>query len=133
MTSQVYYRKWRPQRFDELVGQEQICQTLLNALAAGRVAHAYLFCGSRGTGKTSMGRILAKAVNGLESGRGEPCGQCAFCNAVVDGRALDLIEIDAASHRGIAEIRRLREKVNFAPNEARHTVYITADVPLLHQ
>ncbi|MBI3743375.1 MAG: DNA polymerase III subunit gamma/tau [Chloroflexi bacterium] len=131
MAAQVFYRKWRPQSFAEVVGQEHVTQTLLNALASGRVAHAYLFCGPRGTGKTSMGRILAKAVNCGQNGKGEPCNQCSKCLAVGEGRALDLIEIDAASNRGIDEIRSLREKVNFAPNESKYKVYIIDEVHML--
>ena len=131
MTAQVFYRKWRPQSFAEVVGQEHVTQTLLNALASGRVAHAYLFCGPRGTGKTSMGRIFAKAVNCGQNGQGEPCNKCPKCLAVGEGRALDLIEIDAASNRGIDEIRSLREKVNFAPNESKYKVYIIDEVHML--
>jgi DNA polymerase-3 subunit gamma/tau len=131
MASQVFYRKWRPQTLSEVVGQEPVTQTLANALATGRVAHAYLFCGPRGTGKTSTGRILAKALNCLTNGRGEPCNSCDMCQAFNEGRALDLVEIDGASNRGIDEIRALREKINFAPNVARYKVYIIDEVHML--
>jgi len=131
MASQVFYRKWRPQTLAEVVGQEQVTQTLLNALKNGRVSHAYLFCGPRGTGKTSTGRILAKAVNCLTNGKGEPCNTCAMCQAITEGRALDMIEIDAASNRGIDDIRELRERVNYAPNQARYKVYIIDEAHML--
>jgi len=129
--SEVFYRKWRPQRFDQVVGQEAVAQTLRNAVSQDRVAHAYLFCGPRGTGKTSTARVLAKAVNCLEPQAGEPDNQCAMCVAINESRALDLIEIDAASNRGIDDIRSLREKVHFTPNEARYKVYIVDEVHML--
>ncbi len=131
MASQVFYRKWRPQTLAEVVGQEQVTETLRNALSSSHVSHAYLFCGPRGTGKTSTGRILAKAVNCLSNGKGEPCNTCPMCQAITEGRALDVIEIDAASNRGIDEIRDLREKVNYAPNQARYKVYIIDEVHML--
>jgi len=131
MASQVFYRRWRPQTLAEVVGQEQVTETLRNALSSGRVSHAYLFCGLRGTGKTSTGRILAKAVNCLTNGKGEPCNTCPMCQAITEARALDVIEIDAASNRGIDEIRDLREKVNYAPNQARYKVYIIDEVHML--
>jgi len=132
MTSQVFYRKWRPQLLADVVGQEQVTQTLQNALSAGRIAHAYLFCGPRGTGKTSTGRILSKAVNCLTNdGKGEPCNTCAMCQAITEGRALDVIEVDAASNRGINEIRDLRQKVNYSPSQARRKVYIIDEVHML--
>ncbi len=131
MAGQVFYRKWRPQTLAEVVGQEQVTQTLRNALSSERVAHAYLFCGPRGTGKTSTGRILAKAVNCLTNGKGEPCNNCDICQAITEGRALDVIEVDAASNRGIDEIRDLRERVNYAPNQARYKVYIIDEVHML--
>ncbi|MCJ7743724.1 MAG: DNA polymerase III subunit gamma/tau, partial [Dehalococcoidales bacterium] len=131
MASQVFYRKWRPQTLAEVVGQEPITQTLRNALSRGRVSHAYLFCGPRGTGKTSTARILAKAINCLTNGQGEPCNNCTMCRAVTEGHALDVIEIDAASNTGVDDIRSLREKVNYAPNQARYKVYIIDEVHML--
>ena len=131
MTSQVFYRKWRPQTLTEVAGQDHVTQTLLHALQSGRIAHAYLLCGPRGTGKTSTGRILAKAVNCLNSGIGEPCNSCDMCQEVTQGRAMDIIEIDAASNRGIDEIRELRERVNFSPSRARYKVYIIDEVHML--
>jgi len=132
MASQVFYRKWRPQTLAEVVGQEHVTQTLLNALGSSRVAHAYLFCGPRGTGKTSTGRILAKAVNCLTTdGKGEPCNNCPLCQAITEGRALDIIEIDAASNTGVDNIRDLRERANYIPGEARYKVYIIDEVHML--
>jgi len=132
MTSQVFYRKWRPQTLAEVVGQEQVTRTLLNALKSSRVAHAYLFCGPRGTGKTSTGRILAKAVNCLSTnGQDEPCNTCSMCRAITEGRALDVIEIDAASNTGVDNIRDLRERANYTPGEARYKVYIIDEVHML--
>jgi DNA polymerase III subunit gamma/tau len=131
VTSQVFYRKWRPQTLAEVVGQETITQTLLNALASSHVSHAYLFCGPRGTGKTSTARILAKAINCLNNGKSEPCNNCAMCQAITEGRALDVIEIDAASNTSVDDIRSLREKVNYAPNQARYKVYIIDEVHML--
>ncbi len=131
MSSQVFYRKWRPHTLADLVGQEPITRTLLNAIISGRLAHAYLFFGPRGTGKTSTGRILARAINCLQNQAGEPCNDCAMCRSFLESRALDLIEIDAASNNGVDDIRNLKEKTNFAPNIARYKVYIIDEVHML--
>jgi len=130
-SSEVLYRKWRPQSFAEVVGQEPITQTVRNAVAAGRLAHAYLFCGPRGTGKTSMGRLLAKAANCLAPVEGEPCNTCESCRAYLEGRAIDLVEMDAASNRGIEEIRKLRDRVGLAPMAGRYKVYLVDEVHML--
>ncbi|MFC1953390.1 DNA polymerase III subunit gamma/tau [Chloroflexota bacterium] len=131
MESQVFYRKWRPQILAEVLGQESVTQTLRNALTGNRISHAYLFCGPRGTGKTSTARILAKAVNCLTNENGEPCNTCQMCQAITEARALDVIEIDAASNTGVDDIRALREKVNYSPNQARYKVYIIDEVHML--
>jgi len=131
MTSQVFYRKWRPQAFNEVAGQEHVVQTLRNAIKSGRIAHAYLFCGPRGSGKTSTARILAKAVNCRNPVEGEPCNTCDSCAAIDKGSALDIIEIDEASNRGIDDMNDLKERVNYAPNILRYKVYIIDEVHMI--
>jgi DNA polymerase-3 subunit gamma/tau len=125
------YRRWRPQRFADVVGQEDIVRTLRNAVVAGDVAHAYLFAGERGIGKTSVARILSRAVNCLRPLNGEPCNECANCLTITAARSLDIVEIDGASNRGIDHIRKLREEVNFAPTDLRVKVYIIDEVHML--
>ena len=125
------YREWRPQTFGEIIGQEHITRTLKNAVRAGRVGHAYLFCGTRGTGKTTTAKVLAKALNCSREEGPEPCNCCDSCVAITEGLSVDVIEIDAASNRGIDEIRDLREKVKFAPSGGRFRVYIIDEVHML--
>lgn len=127
----VLYRKWRPQTFDDVSGQEHITTTLKNEVVAGRLNHAYLFTGSRGTGKTTCAKILAKAVNCLDSHNGNPCGKCEVCRGIDDGSILDVVEMDAASNRNIDDIRQIIDEVQFKPARCKYRVYIIDEVHML--
>ena len=128
---QVLYRKWRPKTFSEVVGQPHITTALKNEIRTGRLAHAYLFVGSRGTGKTSCAKILAKAVNCLHPVDGDPCGECEICRGIDDGSILDVTELDAASNNGVDYVRELREEVAYMPAAARYRVYIIDEVHMM--
>ena len=126
MANLVLYRKYRPQTFAEVIGQEHVVQTLTNAISSGMTSHAYLFSGPRGTGKTSVARLLAKSLNcqNRKDGEFEPCNKCSSCLEIMQGNEMDLIEIDAASHRGIDDIRELRDGIKFVPTKSKYKVFI---------
>ncbi|TFG38308.1 MAG: DNA polymerase III subunit gamma/tau, partial [Syntrophobacterales bacterium] len=131
MEYRVLARKWRPQVFEEVVGQDHVVKTLKNAIKLNRIAHAYIFSGPRGTGKTSVARILAKSVNCEKGPREVPCNQCSNCREITEGSSMDVREIDGASNRGIDEIRELRENIKFSPVSSRYKVYIIDEVHML--
>ncbi|MBQ2890398.1 MAG: DNA polymerase III subunit gamma/tau, partial [Clostridia bacterium] len=121
---QALYRKWRPMIFEDVVSQEHISETLRNSVMSGRIAHAYLFCGTRGTGKTTCAKILSRAVNCENPQNGNPCNECPTCRGIMDGSIMDVYEMDAASNRGVGDIRQIREEVDYAPANCKYKVYI---------
>jgi DNA polymerase-3 subunit gamma/tau len=133
MSYTALYRKWRPQRFSEVVGQTNIVQALTNQLKSGRVGHAYLFCGTRGTGKTTIAKIMGRAVNCENPVNGEPCNECETCKAILAGASVNVVEIDAASNNGVDDIRQIREEVRYAPPQGHYRVYIIDEVHSLSQ
>lgn len=128
---QVFYRKWRPGTFSDMAGQDHVGRTLRQAVIQGRVAHSYLFCGSRGSGKTTTARVLAKVVNCVNPDEGDPCQQCGACQSISEGRNMDIVELDAASNRGVEEMREIRDKVNFQPAQSKRKVYIIDEAHML--
>ena len=131
MSYQALYRAWRPTTFTEIVGQDAITRTLRRQVISGRIAHAYLFCGTRGTGKTSAAKVLSRAINCLDPRDGDPCGECDICRALAQETCMDVVEIDAASNNGVDEIRDLREKIKYPPAVTRYKVYIIDEVHML--
>ena len=131
MSYLALYRKWRPRTFGEVKGQDAVCTTLKNQVMSGRVGHAYLFCGTRGTGKTSVAKIFARAVNCEHPVDGEPCGECAMCRAILAENSMNVLEIDAASNNGVDNIRDIREQVQYPPTEGKRRVYIIDEVHML--
>lgn len=131
MAYQALYRKWRPQKFEDMVGQTAVTKTLKNAIIHHKTSHAYLFTGPRGTGKTSAAKIFAKAINCLNPQDGEPCNECLLCKGIIEGTIGDVIEIDAASNNGVEEIRDIRDKARYAPTQATYKVYIIDEVHML--
>ena len=131
MAYTALYRKFRPLTFSEMVGQEHITKTLKNQIISGRVGHAYLFSGGRGTGKTSSAKILARAINCLNPKDGEPCNECEICKGILSGSLTDVVEMDAASNNSVEDIRQIREEVNFLPTLAKYRIYIIDEVHML--
>ena len=132
MAYTALYRKFRPQTFDSVIGQDHIVRTLKNQMKTERVSHAYLFCGTRGTGKTSTAKIFARAINCTNPTEdGEPCNECAVCQDILAGRSVNVIEIDAASNNGVDNIREIREEVKYPPTQGRFKVYIVDEVHML--
>jgi DNA polymerase-3 subunit gamma/tau len=131
MTYKALYREWRPLTFDDIVEQKHVVRTLKNAVSTGQIAHAYLFCGTRGTGKTSCALILARAVNCLNPQDGNPCNKCKSCTEILSGAVSDVLEIDAASNNSVNNIRELREEVRYLPVSAKYKVYIIDEVHML--
>ena len=128
---QALYRRFRPQTFSDMVGQQAVVRTLRNQVQTGRVAHAYLFCGSRGTGKTSAAKILSRAVNCLNPRDGDPCGECEACRNILSGASLDVVEVDAASNSRVEEMRDLLAQVDYPPQFGKRKVYIIDEVHML--